>query len=42
LTTWETAPHGKIIKADVSIAKNYLNEQEIFKSQLGVMIRHEI
>jgi len=29
LTTWETAPHGKIIKADVSIAKNYLNEQEI-------------
>jgi hypothetical protein len=29
LTTWETAPHGKIIKADVSIAKNYLNDQEI-------------
>jgi len=29
LTTWETAPHGKIIKADVSIAKNYLNEQEM-------------
>jgi len=23
LTTWEAAPHGKIIKADVSIAKNY-------------------
>jgi hypothetical protein len=29
LTTWETAPHGKIIKADVSIARNYLNEQEM-------------
>ena len=29
LTTWETAPHGKIIKADVSIAKNYLGEQEM-------------
>ena len=29
LTTWETAPHGKIIKADVSIAKNYLNEREM-------------
>jgi hypothetical protein len=29
LTTWETAPYGKIIKADVSIAKNYLNDQEM-------------
>ena len=29
LTTWETAPHGKIIKADVSVAKNYLNDEEI-------------
>ncbi len=29
LTTWETAPDGKIIKADVSIAKNYLNESEM-------------
>jgi len=29
LTTWETAPHGKIIKADVVIAKNYLNNQEM-------------
>ena len=26
LTTWETAPHGKTGKADVSIAKNYLKE----------------
>ncbi len=29
LTTWESAPDGKIIKADVTIAKNYLNEQEM-------------
>lgn len=29
LTTWESAPEGKILKADVSIAKNYLNEQEM-------------
>jgi len=29
LTTWESAPSGKIIKADVLIAKNYLNEQEM-------------
>jgi hypothetical protein len=29
LTTWKNAPHGKIIKPDVSIAKNYLLEKEI-------------
>ena len=29
LTTWEKAPNGKIIKADVSIAKNYLKESEL-------------
>ena len=29
LTTWENAPEGKILKADASIAKNYLNEQEM-------------
>ena len=29
LTTWENAPKGKILKADVSIAKNYLNAQEM-------------
>lgn len=28
LTTWEKAPNGKIVKADVSIAKNYLKESE--------------
>jgi hypothetical protein len=29
LSTWEAAPDGRIIKADVSIAKNYLNDQEM-------------
>lgn len=29
LTTWENAPDGKIVKSDVSIAKNYLNQDEI-------------
>ena len=29
LTTWKKAPSGKIIKSDVSVAKNYLTEQEI-------------
>ena len=29
LTTWENAPSGKIVKTDVSIAKNYLKETEL-------------
>jgi hypothetical protein len=29
LTTWKNAPRGKIIKPDVSIAKNYLTEKEL-------------
>ena len=29
LTTWETAPYGKIVKPDVCIAKNYLKENEL-------------
>ena len=29
LTTWEKAPQGKIVKTDVSIAKNYLRENEL-------------
>ena len=29
LTTWESAPDGKIVKADVSIAKNYLSKGEM-------------
>jgi hypothetical protein len=31
LTTWKNAPRGKIIKSDVTIAKNYLNEAELDK-----------
>jgi hypothetical protein len=36
LTTWKAAPNGKIMKSDVSIAKNYLNEKEL--SRLNRMV----
>lgn len=29
LTTWKNAPKGKIVKADVSVAKNYLTQSEL-------------
>lgn len=29
LTTWKDAPEGKILKRDIRIAKNYLNEKEL-------------
>lgn len=29
LTNWKHAPDGKILKSDVLVAKNYLNEQHI-------------
>jgi hypothetical protein len=29
LTTWKNASHGKIVKPDVSVAKNYLTEKEL-------------
>lgn len=29
LTTWENAPDGKILKADVTVAKNYLSQEEM-------------
>ncbi|MFV0271234.1 MAG: virulence RhuM family protein [Macellibacteroides fermentans] len=29
LNTWENAPDGKIVKTDVSVAKNYLKESEL-------------
>ena len=29
LTTWAAAPEGKIVKSDVSVAKNYLSKQEM-------------
>ena len=31
LTTWKDAPDGKILKRDIGIAKNYLNEKELSK-----------
>lgn len=31
LTTWKNSPNGKIMNYDISIAKNYLNEDEIKK-----------
>ncbi len=29
LTTWKNSPNGRILKSDVSIAKNYLGEKQI-------------
>ena len=29
LTTWKNSPNGRVLKSDVSIAKNYLQEKEI-------------
>ena len=29
LTTWKNAPEGRILKSDVTVAKNYLNEDEL-------------
>lgn len=29
LTTWKNAPNGKILKPDVSVAKNYMQQEEI-------------
>jgi hypothetical protein len=31
LTTWKNSPQGKILKSDVTIAKNYLNQEEVSK-----------
>lgn len=31
LTTWKNAPKGKILKSDVSIAKNYLEEEHLYQ-----------
>jgi hypothetical protein len=36
LTTWSNSPDGRILKSDVSIAKNYLSEQEIRKLERSV------
>ncbi|BAQ23628.1 virulence protein [Streptococcus troglodytae] len=29
LTTWKNAPDGRVLKSDVTVAKNYLQEKEI-------------
>lgn len=36
LTTWKNAPDGRILKSDVTVAKNYLSEQEIRKLERAV------
>lgn len=36
LTHWAHSPNGKIYKTDISIAKNYLNEDELHKLRLTV------
>lgn len=36
LTTWKNSPKGKILKSDVLIAKNYLNQAEVSKLNLLV------
>ncbi|MCI6694725.1 MAG: virulence RhuM family protein [Campylobacter sp.] len=37
LTTWKNAPDGRILKSDVSIAKNYLSEKEIKQLERAVV-----
>jgi hypothetical protein len=36
LTTWKNAPHGAVRKADVAVAKNYLNREELEELNLIV------
>ena len=36
LTTWAHSPNGRILKSDVGVAKNYLNEQEIRKLERSI------
>lgn len=36
LTTWKNAPDGRVLKSDVSIAKNYLREKEIRQLERAV------
>ena len=36
LTTWKNAPDGRILKSDVAIAKNYLQEKEIRQLERAV------
>lgn len=36
LTTWKNSPEGRILKSDVTIAKNYLDEQQIRRLERAV------
>ena len=36
LTTWKNAPDGRILKSDVTIAKNYLDEKQIRRLERSV------
>ena len=36
LTTWKNSPDGRILKSDVTVAKNYLNEKEIRRLERSV------
>lgn len=36
LTTWKNAPDGRVLKSDVTIAKNYLQEKEIRRLERAV------
>jgi hypothetical protein len=36
LTSWENAPDGKILKPDVTVAKNYLTREEL--ESLGCIV----
>lgn len=36
LTTWKNAPDGRVLKSDVTIAKNYLNEKQIRQLERAV------
>ena len=36
LTTWKNSPNGRVLKSDVAVAKNYLNEDEIKKLERAI------
>lgn len=36
LTTWQNSPNGRILKSDVTVAKNYLPEKKIKELELAV------
>lgn len=42
MTTWAAAPEGKIVKSDVSIAKNYLSEKEMRSLDYHTPLQHQM